>query len=183
VSLGFPTLYKGGFPDREKVVQDLLAPFVAMVDVFNDTGAQIFDGPDPRRPYTCTFLPENYGDMLPIIRLYRGGGAADAGVLSDPASVQVAVIADTREDSWKLMEYCRMWLLSYARGGTVARVDGSTTLIDSVGELVGPQQVPELNPDKRMVPLTFRVVCRKPRELPDYEQVRESIVDGRLNGS
>jgi hypothetical protein len=183
VSLALPDWFKGGFPDREKVVRDALAPILATVDVFDANGVQVFDGPNPRRPYTCTFLPEGYGDMLPIIRLYRGGGAADAGVLSDPASVQVAVIADTREESWELMEYCRMWLLSYARGGTVVRADGSTTLIDSVGELVGPQQVPEMNPDKRMVPLTFRVVCRKPRGLPDYEKVRESIVDGLLNGS
>jgi hypothetical protein len=183
VSLAFPDWYRGGFPDREKVVQDALAPILSTVDVFDDTGAQIFDGGIPRRPHTCTFLDKDYADMLPIIRLYRGGGAADAGVLADPASVQVAVIADTREESWSLMEYCRMWLLSYARGGTVVRADGSTTLIDSVGELVGPQQVPELNPDKRMVPLTFRVVCRKPRGLPDYEQVREAVVDGLLNGS
>lgn len=183
MSLTFPDWYKGGFPDREKVVADLLAPFLTLVDVFDATGAQVFDGSSPRRPYVCTFLPEGYSDMLPIIRLYRGGGAADAGVLADPASVQVAVIADTREESWELMEYCRAWLLSYARGGTVVRADGSTTVIDSIGELVGPQQVPELNPSKRMVPLTFRVVCRKPRGLPDYEKVRESVVDGLLNAS
>lgn len=183
MSLTFPDWYKGGFPDRELVAMDALAPVLATVDVFDDLGAQIFDGPDPRRPSTCTFLPKGYGDMLPIIRLYRGGGAADSGVLSDSASVQVLTIADTREESWSLMEFCRMWLLSYARGGTVIRADGSKTLVDSVSELVGPQQIPDLNPDKRMVPLTFRVICRKPRGLPDYEKVRESVVDGLLPGS
>lgn len=176
MTLTFPDWWQGGFPDREKVVEDALAPILATVDVFDDTGAQIFDGPNPRRPITCTFLPKNYSDMLPVIRLYRGGGAADAGVLRDPASVQVAVIASTREESWALMEYCRQWLLSYTRGGTVVRADDSRTVVDTVEELVGPQVVPELNPDNRMVPLTFRVVCRKPRGLPDYQLVRESIL-------
>ncbi|MFC9432685.1 hypothetical protein [Nocardia sp. NPDC057030] len=138
-------------------------------------GATVFDGAVARRPLACTWLPENYTQRLPVVRVYRGGGAADVGVMRDPASVQVAVIADTREESWVLLEFCRQWLLSYQRGGTVVRADESTTLIDTVEELVGPQQVPELSPDKRLVPLTFRVVCRKPRGLPDYQKIRESL--------
>ena len=47
--------------------------------------------------------------------------------------------------------------------------------MDCIEELVGPQQLPELNFDKRMAQLNFRVVCRKPRGLPDYEKVRESL--------
>ena len=118
-----------------------------------------------------TQLPEDYPSLLPLGRLYRGGGAADVGVLSDPASVQLAIIAATRKESWELMEYCRQWLLTFADGGTV-HMPGQDVLIDSVGELIGPQLVPELNPDARMVPLTFEVVCRKPRGLPDYRKVR-----------
>lgn len=176
MSLTFPDWYQGGFPDRELVVKDALQPVLNLIDVFDISGAQIMDGTVPRRPtlYTAK-LPDNYSDRLPVGRIYRGGGAADVGVLSDPASVQVALIAATREDSWELMEFCRMWLLSYENGGTVHRADGSKTVIDTVGELVGPQLIPELNPDNRMVPLTFRVVCRKPRGLPDYQKIRESL--------
>lgn len=178
--LRFPTWWEGGFPDREKVVMDALRPVLDLVDVLDDFDAQLFDGVLPRRPYACTWLPENYADRLPIIRVYRGGGAADAGVLKDPASVQVAAIARTRAESWELIEFCRQWLLTYRDGGTVVRADGSRTLIDKVGELVGPQQVPELNPDYRLVPLTFSVVCRLPRGTPDYQKEREALITGLL---
>lgn len=175
MSLVLPSWYRGGFPDRELVVMDALQPVLNLVDVYDATGAQVFDGATPRRPLACTFLPDNYGDHLPVVRVYRGGGASDVGVMRDPASVQVAVIADTRTESWELLEYCRQWLLSFYKGGTVIRADGSHTLVDCIEELVGPQQVPELSPDKRWVPLMFRVTCRKPRGLPDYQKIRETL--------
>lgn len=175
MSLVLPAWYEGGFPDRELVVMDALQPVLDLVDVLDSSGAQVYDGAAPRRPLACTWLPADYAQRLPVVRVYRGGGAGDVGVMSDPAAVQVAVIADTRAESWQLLEYCRQWLLSFAHGGTVIRADDSTTLIDCVEELVGPQQLPELNPDKRLVPLTFRVACRKPRGLPDYAKIRESL--------
>jgi hypothetical protein len=175
VTLGWPDWWAGGFPDRERVVLDALQPVLNLVDVLDSVGAPIFDGIVQRRPLACTWLPDNYSDKLPVVRIYRGGGAADAGIMRDPAAVQIAAIADTRQESWELIEFCRQWLLSYHRGGTVLRADGSMTLVDCIEELVGPQQVPELNPDKRLVPLTFRVVCRKPKGLPDYQKIRETL--------
>ncbi|WP_227979983.1 hypothetical protein [Nocardia spumae] len=175
MSLTFPDWFKGGFPDRELVVMDALQPVFDTVDVTDSVGNPVLDNGVPRRPQAVTWLPDDYAAHLPLVRVYRGGGAADSGVLRDPASVQVACIADTRAESWELMEFCRMWLLSYSRGGTVVREDGSKTLVDCIEELVGPQMLPELNPDVRLVPLTFRVVCRAPKGLPDYAQVRESL--------
>lgn len=164
MSLTFPDWYKGGYPDREWVVIDLLRPFLELVATEGET-----------KPKLRTSLPKDYAEILPIVRVYRGGGAADVGNLTDPASVQLGVIADTREDSWSLMEYCRQIMGTYSNGGGVKRKDGSWTMVDSIEEMVGPSQIPELNPDKRLVPLTFRVVCRKPRGLPDYKQIRESL--------
>lgn len=175
MSLVLPEWFRGGFPDRELVVIDALQPVLDLVDVLDVSGDQVFDGAVARRPLACTSLPADFANHLPVVRVYRGGGAADVGVMRDPASVQVAVIADTRAESWELLEFCRQWLLSFALGGTVTRADNSKTLVDCIEELVGPQQIPELNPDKRMVPLTFRVVCRKPRGLPDYAKVRGSL--------
>lgn len=154
---------------------DALQPVLDLVDVLDGNGNPVMDGPNPRRPLACAWLPPDYADRLPMVRVFRGGGAADAGTMADPASVQVAVIANTRAESWELLEFCRQWLLSFYRGGTVIRADSSKTLVDCIEELVGPQLVPELNPDKRLVPLTFRVTCRKPRGLPDYQKVRESL--------
>jgi hypothetical protein len=175
MSLVLPDWYAGGFPDRELVVMDILQPVLDLVEVLDASGGQVFDGAALRRPLACTWLPSDYAKRLPMVRVFRGGGAADVGVMADPASVQVAAIADTRAESWALMEFCRQWLLSFHRGGTVTRADDSKTLVDCIEELVGPQPVPELNPDKRLVPLTFRVTCRKPRGLPDYQLIRESL--------
>lgn len=175
MTLQLPVWWAGGFPDRELVVMDALQPILNLVGVEDVAGNPILDGGQPRRPLACTWLPDDYLSLLPLVRIFRGGGAADSTAMVDPAAVQVAVIAETRTESWALMELCRQWLLSFKNGGTVHRPDGSKTLIDTVEELVGPQQFPDLSPEKRLVQLNFRVVCRKPRGLPDYAKVRESL--------
>lgn len=175
MNLRFPNWWAGGFPDRELVVMDALQPILDTVDVLDSAGNPVLDNGVPRRPYACSWLPDDYTSHLPLIRVFRGGGAADTTAMVDPAAVQVAVIARDRAESWALMELCRQWLLSFKNGGTVLRADGSKTLIDTVEELVGPQQFPELSPEKRLVQLNFRVTCRKPRGLPDYAKVRETL--------
>lgn len=160
----FPDWWKGFLPDREFVVMDLLQPFLDQCE--SDTGTTI--GCDTR-------LPDELSSHLPFIRVYRGGGAGDVGVLTDPAAVQLGVIGVTRSDSWELMNFCRALMWTYRDGGSVLREDGSHTYVDSITEMTGPQQIPELNPDHRLVPLTFRVTCRPPRGLPNYKQIRESI--------
>lgn len=157
----FPTWYKGGFPDRELVVMDLLQPFLNL---------------STPNGFACTWLPDNYADLLPVVRVYRGGGAVgEDEPLIDPAAVQIGVIGNTRADSWAVLEYCRQIMRSYRDGGSVLREDGSITEIQSIKEMVGPQQIPELNPDHRLVPMTFRVDCRLPRGLPDYARIRETL--------
>lgn len=175
MSLVFPDWHTGGFPDRELVVMDALQPVLDLVEVRDAAGNVILDDGQPRRPLACTWLPDDFASRLPLVRVYRGGGAAEASTMKDPANVQVATIGATRADSWQLAEYCRQWLLSYAKGGTVTHPDGSKTLIDCVEEWIGPQQLPELNPDSRLVPLTYRVVCRPPSPRVDYAKVRESL--------
>jgi hypothetical protein len=158
----FPDWYVGGFPDRELLLCDLLQKFL---DLCTPAGL------------ACTWLPDDYREMvddgIPVVRVYRGGMGADGQW--DAAAMQVAVIAATRADSWALMEYLRQILLSFDCGGKVRRADGEIDTITSIMEMVGPQQIPELNPDFRMVPATFRVECRRDRHLPDYAAIRESL--------
>lgn len=162
MSVAFPAWYKGGFPDRELVILDLVQGFL---DLCTPAGL------------ACTWLPDNYSQLVasgaPVVRIYRGGMGADG--LWDAAAVQVGVIASTRADSWAVMEYLRQILLSYDHGGLVKRADDTFTSISSIEEIVGPQQIPELNPDNRLVPATFRVECRIPRDVPDYARIRESL--------
>jgi hypothetical protein len=158
--IAFPEWYEGGFPDRELVVMDLLQPFL---DLLNP------------RPLAVSWLPKDYGKQLPLVRVYRGGGGVDEEGRADNAAIQVAVIGRSRAESWALLEYCRQVLLSYEHGGAVTREDGTTTSVDPVSEMVGPQQIPELNPDYRLVQLTFRVPARRPVSTPDYARIREAL--------
>ncbi|WP_029932513.1 phage tail termination protein [Nocardia otitidiscaviarum] len=162
MSVTFPAWYEGGFPDSELLVMDLCQTFL---DLCTPQGTAV------------TWISKEHIAMAdagtPIVRVYRSGPGADG--LWDPAAVQVAVLASTRADSWAVMEYLRQILLSYEHGGLVERADSSTTAVTTITEMVGPQQLPELNPDHRMVPATFRVECRRPQSLPDYARIRESL--------
>ncbi|HMH59210.1 MAG TPA: hypothetical protein VK537_08515 [Galbitalea sp.] len=170
-----PDIYVGGWPDREKVCQDAMRPFANLLSVYTidpNTQQQVqVMNPDstPRRPYLCSYIPDNFNDLLPVVRFYRGGGASDQGKLMDQASVQIGVIAATRDDGWWILEYLRQMMLALPRsGGAVKRADGSTTSVTAVSEIDGPEMIPELNPDNRLVVHTLAVTCRLPRELPDY---------------
>lgn len=162
MSVAFPAWYEGGFPDRELVVLDLVQKYL---NLCTPAG------------FACTWLPDDVQTRVaagtPVVRIYRGGMGSDG--LWDAAAVQVGVIAATRADSWAVMEYLRQVLLSFDHGGKVRRADNSITYISSIEEITGPQQLPELNPDNRLVPATFRVECRIPRDVPDYARVRESL--------
>lgn len=157
----FPGWYEGGHADLELVMLDLLRPYMAEL---TPTGV------------VCTQLPDNYEDLIgegrALVRVHRNGlGAVE---LIDHGSIQLAVLTAKRADSWDVMEYLRQVLGSYYRGGAVHRLDGSVTELKAIEELVGPQLLPDLNPDDRMVVAPFRVSCRKPRGLPDYARIRES---------
>lgn len=162
MTVTFPGWYEGGFPDREELVMDLVQTYL---NLCTPAGT------------ACTFLtPEIVAAVdtgAPAVRVYRGGLGANGQW--DAAAVQVAVIAATRADSWAVMEYLRQVLLSFERGGLVSRADGSKTAVACITEMVGPQQIPELNPDHRMVPATFYVEVRRPTTLPDYARIRESL--------
>lgn len=158
----FPTWWKGGFPDAELVVLDLVQKYL---DLLTPKGKAV------------AWLTADHTALVdsgvPVVRVYRGGIGSNG--LWDPASVQLGVIAASRADSWAVMEYLRQVMLSFNRGGAVKRADNSIAMIASIEEMVGPQQLPELNPDHRLVPATFSVEFRYPRDMPDYAAIRESI--------
>ncbi|MFR9767054.1 hypothetical protein [Nocardia sp. SC052] len=158
----FPDWWEGGWPDAELVALDLAQYYL---NLLTPTGLAV------------TWLPDDFADLVeagtPVVRAYRGGMGAEG--LWDPAAVQLGVIARKRSTSWEVLEYLRQMFLSYEHGGPVRRADGSITYVDCIEEIVGPQQLPELNPDDRLVPATYRIELRRPRNLPDYARIRESL--------
>lgn len=158
----FPDWWEGGFPDAELVALDLAQKYL---DLLTPHGL------------ACTWLPDDVNELIEagvvVVRVYRGGLGADG--LWDSSATQLGVIAATRRDSWEVMEYLRQILRSFEHGGPVRRQDGSITMVACIEEIVGPQQLQELNPDDRLVPATFRLDFRYPRDKPDYRVVRESL--------
>lgn len=109
--------------------------------------------------HVCTWYPdpEDFESLLPIIVVNRTGGGSPDG-LSDVALVTIAVTASSRAESWTVMGRIRDRVRGASRG-----FDTDAALVDAVTEQVGPQQVPQLNPDHREVQMTFQVVCRPNR--------------------
>ena len=120
---------------------------------------------------TWAWLPENaYQSVDPMVRVYRTGGGVQGDTHRDMAIVQVAVLSPSRADSWAVMEFCRQVLLAYDKLPAAKRSG-----IDSVAEVVGPQQIPDLNPEGRLVTTTWQIGCRVPRGTPDYAQIIENL--------
>lgn len=154
----FPDWYTGGWAERMALTRDMLEPWLALCDPV---------------PQVAVWLPTGYGGPTPIVQVYRGGLGAHG--LFDPALVQLGVIGDGLDESEQLSEYCRQALLSWERGGPVRRRDGSLTQVHHVAEEVGPQLLPELNPDKRLVTTAFVITLRKPGSTPDYAAIRHRL--------
>lgn len=152
-----PAWYQGGYPDREALVIDILQP---RLDEW--TGATI---------EVVTWLPEGAMQSVdPIVRVYRTGGGVQGDASRDVAVVQVAVLSLNRALSWAVMEFCRQVLLAYDRLPAAKRSG-----VDVAEEVIGPQQIPDLNPEGRLVTTSWRIGCRVPRGTPDYARVLESL--------
>lgn len=162
MSITFPDWYEGGWPDSELVTLDLVQKYLDMLT--------------PQGKAVTWLLDDHFALIdsgVPVAWIYRAGPSAEG--IWDPAAIQLSVIAATRADSWAVLEYLRQVLLSFEHGGPVRREDGSITQVASIEEMTGPQQLPEENPDHRLVSATFVVECRRPTDLPDYARVRESL--------
>lgn len=144
----------GGFPDAEKLMRLLFQPLLTNVAV----GSWL-----PK--------PDVYEQQLisggGFLRTYRTGGRINRDQNRDEPKIQFAALTRSRDDSWELIEFVRQILESFAEGGIIA---GTTHKIVCSGEVVGPQLIPELIADDRLVPITVEIFTWKPSGLPDYGQ-------------
>ena len=101
--------------------------------------------------------PDEIEGLLPLIIVQRTGGGSPDGH-QDVALVTIAVTAQSRAASWALMGRIRDRVRDASHG-----LETDAALVDAVVEQVGPQQIPQLNPDHREVQMTFQVACRPNR--------------------
>lgn len=126
----------GHFPDVEVVLTDLLTSIA----------------------YTCSTLPdteEEFTALLPLIWVRRTGGRRDLDNITDNPQVQLATHASTRAEAFSLMNRVTTAIES-SPGTTVNGV-----LIDSVNDITGAEQIPDIDPTSRMAQATFVVSFRR----------------------
>lgn len=155
MTVTLPVWYTGGYPDIEKLLTNWLQPMLSVSVV--------------------SWLPKPavYEEVLQttegFLRIYRTGGKINRPEKRDEPRVQFAALTRSRDDSWTLIEFVRQCLEAFGDTNSSTTVIASTK-IGCPGEVVGPQLIPELLQDDRLVPITFELWTSRPDGLDKYRQ-------------
>lgn len=155
---GFPE-YSGGYPNIENLAK---TAFSGVLD-----GSGISPTYWLPKPDKVTEFFETGGNGY--LRIYRTGGAINPVEKRDEPRVQFAALCKSRDDSWELIELVRQ-VLHEGYGQAAAIVPSTPHKLQLSGEVVGPQLIPELLQDNRLVPITCEFFTWRPKGLPNYRQ-------------
>ena len=150
-----PDWYTPGLPLAEDAVKALFVP--------------LFPTGVPGAVQVVNQLPDGMFDTGwagRILFVARFGGAAD--IRRDQAAIQLAAATNSRTDSLVLNGFVRDVLLCIDDDVYVALPDGRGATICEVKETTGPEEVPGVEFDERIVPSTFLFTFDNPLETPDY---------------
>lgn len=154
--VALPDWYKGGTPDIEKLLRALLQPQLSDTNVVSWI-------PKPDVYQAQIALGRSY------LRTYRTGGGWNDAQSRDEPRVQFAALCPSRDESWQLIEFVRQTLICFIREtGVLVNLNGTQYKFAAEGEIAGPQLIPELLQDDKLVPITFQLFTWKPKGLPDY---------------
>lgn len=148
--IAYPCWWRGGYPDIEVVLGQLFTPLLDGVEVTHWL---------PRQEVIEDTLLSGGA----FLRIYRTGGKVNAPQNRDEPNVQIAALTKSRDSSWELIEFVRTGVLE--QFSEAAIVPGTTHQLCCLGEVIGPQLVPEQLRDERLVPITFAFQTWKPKGL------------------
>lgn len=138
-------------PDVEKdVVRPLFQPLLANTNVVSWL---------PKADVYESVLSSGGG----YLRAYRTGGAWNDDQKRDEPRVQFAALRRSRDESWQLIKFVRDILRPFIHASGI--VNGFKFDVD--GEVAGPQLIPELLQDDKLVPITVQFYTW-PKGTPDY---------------
>ncbi|PTR30595.1 uncharacterized protein DUF3168 [Rhodococcus sp. OK519] len=101
--------------------------------------------------FTCTMAsPET---PMPHIRVSRVGGTDDD--VTDFPEVEVECFAQSAAQAKAMARQCRRLIETAA----ASKVNG--ILVDDTGCLVGPMQIPDIDPDDRRLIATYQLLMRR----------------------
>ncbi len=156
---GFPQ-YQGGYPNIENLLKTVFTPLL------EGSGIEpTYWLPKPDK--IAEFFSAGGGKGY--LRMYRTGGAINPLQSRDEPRVQFAAMTPARDDSWELIEFVRQ-VVQEGYGHAAAIVKGTPHKLQTSGEVVGPQLIPELIQDDRLVPITVEFYTWRPKGLPNYRQ-------------
>lgn len=111
--------------------------------------------------------PDVYNAVLAsgggYLRTYRTGGAWNDTQGRDEPRVQLAALRPSRDESWQLIGFVRDMFRQFVR--QTGLVNGFKLSVE--GEVAGPQLIPELLQDDKLVPITVQLYTW-PKGKPDY---------------
>lgn len=147
-----------GWPSAEDAVKALFAPmFPAVPD-----GVQVVNQ-----------LPDDEagtGWAGRILFIARGGGAT-VSPRHDQAAMQLAAITGSRADSLLLSGFVRDICDSIKDDQTEVELDDDTiATITEVVEIAGPEEVPGMEYDERIIPATYLFTFANALQTPDYSR-------------
>lgn len=139
---------------------DDLVPWPDMEVVITDLLLDVADLCEPK-PWVGTWIPDDYEAMVksaPLIVVQRTTGAALIEHQTDNPLIEVGVVASSRADAQKLINYLRVWMVEKLPVYPSLRLR-----IISVDERLGAVMPPWVNPEQRYVKALFEIAVRKPR--------------------
>ena len=160
MTIGFPDWWivgAGGYPNIQKLTRTVFDGLLTNVEV-----TSWFPEPDVYEAQLAA------GGAY--LRTYRTGGRINRDEGRDEPKVQFAALTRSSDESWELIEFVRQTLEEgYGRAMTV--VPGTINQLFAAGEVVGPQLIPGLIADDRLVPITYELHTKRPKGLPNYRQL------------
>lgn len=175
MSLTFPTWWRGGRWDIERLLEDLYTN--------PDNGAaEGLSGLQVQPWNTWIKIPAKDRDAWldagnAYLLVHRNGGHVSRRKEQwvDVSIATLGVITQSRDESNEALSYITDVLCEFDEGGDVVRTKphrsgALSTFLTVPGEVVGPQLQPAQIGDDRLVVSTWELHVDRPRGLPNYRQ-------------
>lgn len=155
MTITYPAWYKGGYPDIEVLMETLFTPLLSGVTPVHWW---------PKEDVIAATLTAGDG----YLSIYRTGGRINHAQKRDEPNVQFVALTKSRDASWELIEFIRQVLSKYEEAESI--VPGTTYQLGCAGEILGPSLTRAELRDERIVPITFKLLTRKPKGLGNYNE-------------
>lgn len=171
MTISYPSWWKGGRWDIERLLSDLFTfdQNAAAADLTNVRVERMFVKIEGQEAHLAA------GGGFLLVHRRNGRLNKTTRQWTDETITDLATLTASPDQSLTLNSYITSVLEEYDDGGTVYRSTPhpsglSTTFMKVPGEVVGPQLIPELLRDERIVPSTWEIHADRPRGLPDYRE-------------